>query len=110
MNTVISLFSHSHSGVPALQRRLGQRLGQLLRLPLGAGAAAQAANACQTHIGPPHQASRSKAMPSKRPLRIVRIVEPRASHAAPPALGRMVISGRMEDVCAELERMCLAAA
>jgi hypothetical protein len=39
---------------------------------------------------------------SPRPLRVVRMVE--RGHR-PGAAGRMVISGRMADVCAELERM-----
>ena len=43
----------------------------------------------------------SAANPS-RPLRVVRMVE--RGHR-PGAAGRMVISGRMADVCAELERM-----
>lgn len=37
-----------------------------------------------------------------KPLRIVRILE--ADHA-PANVGRMVISGRMSDVCAELDRL-----
>ncbi|MEO7546979.1 MAG: hypothetical protein ABIT82_01035 [Ramlibacter sp.] len=37
-----------------------------------------------------------------RPLRVLRVVE--AAHA-PASAGRMVISGRMADVCAELERL-----
>ena len=45
------------------------------------------------------QAMRSSA---QRPLRIVRILE--ADHA-PANVGRMVISGRMSDVCAELDRL-----
>ncbi len=42
------------------------------------------------------------AVPRSRPLRVVRVFEgpqPRA------AAGRMVISGRLADVCAELDRM-----
>jgi hypothetical protein len=40
---------------------------------------------------------------SHRPLRVVRVAEDQrpARHAA----GRMVISGRMADVCAELDRL-----
>jgi hypothetical protein len=38
----------------------------------------------------------------QKPLRIVRILE--AGHA-PANVGRMVISGRMSDVCAELDRL-----
>ena len=37
-----------------------------------------------------------------RALRVVRLVEPSASRAV---AGRMVISGRMADVCAELDRL-----
>jgi hypothetical protein len=36
-----------------------------------------------------------------RPLRVLRVVEGTAS----PSAGRMVISGRMDDVCAELDRL-----
>ena len=36
------------------------------------------------------------------PLRVVRVVEPSATRAA---AGRMVISGRLADVCAELDRL-----
>jgi hypothetical protein len=37
-----------------------------------------------------------------KPLRVVRVLEPSASRAV---AGRMVISGRMADVCAELDRL-----
>ena len=36
------------------------------------------------------------------PLRVVRVVEPSAARAD---AGRMVISGRLADVCAELDRL-----
>jgi hypothetical protein len=42
------------------------------------------------------------ATPTHRPLRIVRILE---VGQAPANVGRMVISGRMADVCAELDRL-----
>jgi len=38
----------------------------------------------------------------RRPLRVVRIME---AGQAPSQVGRMVISGRMADVCAELDRL-----
>lgn len=38
----------------------------------------------------------------RRPLRVLRVVD--TGHASTTA-GRMVISGRMADVCAELERL-----
>jgi hypothetical protein len=37
-----------------------------------------------------------------RPLRVVRVLEPSAPRAQ---AGRMVISGRLADVCAELDRL-----
>ena len=37
-----------------------------------------------------------------RPLRVVRVVDAGQSHSS---VGRMVISGRMADVCAELDRL-----
>jgi hypothetical protein len=37
-----------------------------------------------------------------KPLRVVRVMEPTAARSI---AGRMVISGRLADVCAELERM-----
>ncbi|CAN5712527.1 hypothetical protein BH11PSE7_BH11PSE7_02860 [soil metagenome] len=39
---------------------------------------------------------------AQRPLWVLRVVE--ANHA-PASAGRMVISGRMADVCAELDRL-----
>jgi hypothetical protein len=41
------------------------------------------------------------AAPAK-PLRVVRVLEPSAPRAV---AGRMVISGRLADVCAELDRL-----
>lgn len=40
--------------------------------------------------------------PRHRPLRIVRVLE---ANQAPSQVGRMTISGRMADVCAELDRL-----
>ncbi len=39
---------------------------------------------------------------ARRPLRIVRILE---AGQTPAQVGRMVVSGRMADVCAELDRL-----
>ena len=44
------------------------------------------------------QSSRVKAMP----LRVARVMEEQTTHQS---AGRMVISGRMADVCAELDRL-----
>jgi hypothetical protein len=46
--------------------------------------------------------SLAQSSPSRRPLRVVRILE---SGQTPAQVGRLVISGRMADVCAELDRL-----
>ncbi len=49
------------------------------------------------------RALREPASPRRhKPLRIVRILE---VDQAPSHVGRMIISGRMSDVCAELDRL-----
>lgn len=55
------------------------------------------------HDGCAPVATQSQASkPAHRPLRILRILE---ADQAPANVGRMVISGRMADVCAELDRL-----
>ncbi len=44
----------------------------------------------------------SSRLPAK-PLRVVRVAED--GHASPSSAGRMVMSGRMADICAELDRL-----
>ena len=51
---------------------------------------------------PAAQAKQKSQGLAQKPLRIVRILE--VGHA-PANVGRMVISGRMSDVCAELDRL-----
>lgn len=55
---------------------------------------------------PAHTAQRRWGGPTRmsgqRPLRVVRLAEQRRAQAA---AGRMAISGRMADVCAELDRL-----
>lgn len=46
--------------------------------------------------------SRACVAPVRRPLRVVRVMEAGQSRSQ---VGRMVISGRMADVCAELDRL-----
>jgi hypothetical protein len=41
-------------------------------------------------------------LPAPKPLRVTRVVEASAPRAV---AGRMVISGRLADVCAELDRL-----
>ena len=50
------------------------------------------------------QVSRPAQRPAARRVHISRLVE---AGQAPANVGRMVISGRMEDVCAELDRLVL---
>ncbi len=45
---------------------------------------------------------RTAALRPAKPLRVVRVLEPSAPRAE---AGRMVISGRLADVCAELDRL-----
>jgi len=47
-------------------------------------------------------AVRADASEAAKPLRVVRVFDPSAPRAG---AGRMVISGRMADVCAELDRL-----
>ncbi len=64
-----------------------------------ASPAAQPAGA----LTPLHHGMRVRNNPRPRPpLRVVRVVE---AGVATPLSGRMRISGRMADVCAELDRM-----
>ncbi len=50
----------------------------------------------------PGELTRSWSAPTRRPLRVVRVMEAGQSRSL---VGRMVISGRMADVCAELDRL-----
>ena len=67
------------------------------------------AQACQIRVMPPRPSPKAlaprvaaeRAPVSQRPLRVLRIVDNQNRSAG----GRMVISGRMADVCAELDRM-----
>lgn len=49
-----------------------------------------------------HAAAAATDRPTARPLRVVHTVDARASGRG---TGRVVISGRMADVCAELDRL-----
>ncbi|GAB3668103.1 hypothetical protein [Ramlibacter alkalitolerans] len=52
----------------------------------------------------PARAVPATALPGQalKPLRVVRVLEPSAPRST---AGRMVISGRLADVCAELDRL-----
>jgi len=62
---------------------------------------AQANGRAQTAA--PAALSGAAAPVKPRPLRVLRIVDSQAR----PSVGRLVISGRMADVCAELDRLAL---
>jgi hypothetical protein len=51
---------------------------------------------------PPQARTAAPTQVRARPLRVVRVLEPSAPRAV---AGRMVISGRLADVCAELDRL-----
>ncbi|WP_332815214.1 hypothetical protein [Ramlibacter sp.] len=76
------------------------------RQPVGAGspirppgAGGLHTSACRAHVAWPQ---RSHGPAARRPLRVLRVVD--VAQGASTA-GRMVISGRMADVCAELDRL-----
>jgi hypothetical protein len=48
------------------------------------------------------QVQQPPAGPALKPVRVVRMLEPSAPRST---AGRMVISGRLADVCAELDRL-----
>ncbi len=54
------------------------------------------------HKPMPSEPGMLRATSAHRPLRVVRVLE---AGQAPGSVGRMVISGRMADVCAELDRL-----
>jgi hypothetical protein len=98
------------STASALFEPLNALLAWLLR-PIEPAPAIKTVAACpravraggQNHAQRPavRPAVRSVALPS-RPLRVLRVVDgPKPATGA----GRMVISGRMADVCAELDRL-----
>lgn len=72
-----------------------QRLSGQLGLPFSSGTAI-----APRETTPAGKASPKSATPSR--LRIVREFD---ANVGPSCAGRMVISGRMADVCAELDRM-----
>ncbi len=62
--------------------------------------------AWRPRVDPRHGMADQQPLPAhasaQRPLRVVRVME---AGQAPAQVGRMVISGRMADVCAELDRL-----
>lgn len=78
---------------PAAERRLPDSAATSFSL---------AASGRTARVGPRNRIENAAAPPSAapRPLRVLQIIDDTSS-----AAGRIVISGRMADVCAELERL-----
>ena len=85
-------------------RSLGRWLGRWSATQPTAGAQRPAGMRLHTAAGRGHVAwpPATRDGMARRPLRVLRVVD--AGHA-PSTAGRMVISGRMADVCAELDRL-----
>jgi hypothetical protein len=66
-----------------------------------AGGAPEPVTAAPVRVAYPRAAAPVQPVAAK-PLRVVRVLEPSTSRAV---AGRMVISGRLADVCAELDRL-----
>ncbi len=100
MAFALPLFAHLFDWALDL-RSSGIRARPLANCAPRAAAARVAAPAGtpQRHWGGP---TRLSPAPAQRPLRVVRVVDGRSSGLG---AGRMVISGRLADVCAELDRL-----
>lgn len=85
---------HDRSGRFSAPARAQRASGQLV-LPFASGATTAPRESVQT----------SKATPKSTTPSRLRIVREFDANVGPACAGRMVISGRMADVCAELDRM-----
>ena len=88
----IALFTFSALFAPLHAQWLALLSGLSLRAPVRVARPTVA-----PRMAPPMRPSRVA-----RPLRVLRVVEPQTPASC---AGRMVISGRMADVCAELDRL-----
>ena len=73
-----------------------------LALPFAAGGCTSRRRRANVHTAPDLSGNTSSKITAHRRLKVVREFD---SAVGPACAGRMVISGRMADVCAELERM-----
>jgi hypothetical protein len=103
-------------GVGALMGSLGRLLRHFLFAPSAARSTVPVLQAARKPVTPLRPATRptgkavaqahgptpARDRTSRSPLRIIRVIE---SGQAPTLTGRMIMSGRMADVCAELDRM-----
>lgn len=113
-NSLGKFFSSLHeavhwlSGMPQAQAQVRAAQSPVAPTPhAGLHLARAASRARPTHPGQPQARAwsgptRAAVIGQQRPLRVVRVMDGR--HACSYA-GRMVISGRLADVCAELDRL-----
>lgn len=120
MGIALLTLSHLFHGLQRLSRGISVHV-QAPPTSIASAASGRASAQCRTpaegqHLlpsrSPIHRSGPSsrlglalgKPMPSVRrlPLRVLRITD---SQAQPGTLGRLVMSGRMGDVCAELDRL-----
>ncbi len=96
----LALFAQASLWTPlhSLLRRLSGRSGT----PQPSATLPPARPALRSHRSGHSCTPASRALPVHRPLRVVRVMEAGQSRSQ---VGRMVISGRMADVCAELDRL-----
>lgn len=71
--------------------------------PATSTAVTGAAASCAATRAPASLKTTTCARRTQRPLRVVRVMDKEGQRGSPG--GRMVISGRMADVCAELDRL-----
>lgn len=98
MNFAFFIRSKAVSALQSWAYRLvsGQTVSQT---PLASGAVSRSAGPSAVRAATP---AIQPYLQARRPLRVVRVVE---SGQPRTHVGRMVISGRMADVCAELDRL-----
>jgi hypothetical protein len=93
--------STAHSAVPAVFAPLHGLWRWLMPIATRESSAPTKASVCVKELAHPVTSKMGSAS-ARRPLRVVRILE---ADQAPAQVGRMLISGRMADVCAELDRL-----
>lgn len=88
--------------VPAQTRRGPKQLALPFALPCAPGGSTGRRRSANSHSISTKTGSNASNLPGISRLKVVREFD---SAVSPACAGRMVISGRMADVCAELERM-----
>jgi hypothetical protein len=103
MNITQFLQQKLYAAIRNAMGRMGCTAQTPMPVPMSESRGRQTRFPC-TFTAPARRTSASSAHTRavNKPLRIVRVVESGQSQSA---VGRMVISGRMADVCAELDRL-----